>query len=449
MSTESMGVFTQNTQPSGLRLVEENNEADSVKGQHKILCVDDEPEILDALARMLKRSGYLIDTETQPVRALDLVAKYKYDIIISDMRMPAMDGAEFLAATEKFSPDSLRILLTGYSDQEATVRAINEGKVYGYISKPWNNKAFKAVVEDALLYKCEFDKARKKYSKLKQTHKKTGDVNRQMYKQIHQVNDELLKVKQQLNVSHGALMSEKKAMIEAFSELVNLKLNRSVAFTRLISRYARDFAEFLQLKSDTVNDISYAAMLYPLGKLFLPWSLVYKPNNTMSAFELKRFNQHPRLGYEFLKPIKQMEGIANIILYYQKKLNKVGASSFKAVADIPFESKVLSIIVDFFEQFIIQKVSIKNSIEKLSEGLDEHYDRAVFKSFVEYIEQINLDNVKAVSLGFEPDNLVGGDVLSQNIYSANGMLLLAKGSVLTEKIIETIQLYFKSHRIYL
>lgn len=115
----------------------------------RILVVDDEERILTAL-RSLFRHRYHVFCTTDGYKALDFLKKYQMHVIISDQRMPAMLGVELLRQSREISPRSVRILLTGYSDLAAIVGSINDGEIYRFISKPWDNKALQTIVAEAV-----------------------------------------------------------------------------------------------------------------------------------------------------------------------------------------------------------------------------------------------------------------------------------------------------------
>ena len=104
-----------------------------------ILCVDDEPHILSALRRLFRAQGYEILTANGGREGLALLAGREVDLIISDMRMPEMDGAQFLERARQDHPHALRILLTGYADVAQIIGAVNRGEIYRYITKPWDD----------------------------------------------------------------------------------------------------------------------------------------------------------------------------------------------------------------------------------------------------------------------------------------------------------------------
>jgi eukaryotic-like serine/threonine-protein kinase len=115
----------------------------------RLLIVDDEERLLTAL-RSRFRDRYHVFTTTDPAKALDFLTRYSMHVIISDQRMPVMPGVDFLRRSRDLSPRSVRILLTGYSDLAAIVGSVNEGEVYRFISKPWDNDQLQRIVAEAV-----------------------------------------------------------------------------------------------------------------------------------------------------------------------------------------------------------------------------------------------------------------------------------------------------------
>lgn len=117
--------------------------------KHTILCVDDESDNVDALERLFRRRYRVLKATSGP-RALDLLAENQVTVIISDQRMPQMSGVEFLAESIKTHPSSIRILLTGYTDIDSVIAAINSGHVYRYVTKPWDPVDLSNAVDKAV-----------------------------------------------------------------------------------------------------------------------------------------------------------------------------------------------------------------------------------------------------------------------------------------------------------
>ncbi|PTS84069.1 two-component system response regulator [Pseudomonas sp. HMWF032] len=114
----------------------------------RILFVDDEERILRSLALQFRRE-YEVLTESDPRRALERLKSERVQIIVSDQRMPQMSGAELLAQARQIAPDTLRILLTGYSDLDAAVEALNSGGIFRYLTKPWDQQEMAFTLRQA------------------------------------------------------------------------------------------------------------------------------------------------------------------------------------------------------------------------------------------------------------------------------------------------------------
>ena len=115
-----------------------------------LLLLDDEPSVLNALRRLFRAPGYKVLQSTSAAEALGLLRDNPVDLVISDMRMPEMDGAHFLEAVRLHDPSVVRMLLTGFSDISSTIAAINKGEIHRYIAKPWDDQDLLRAVREAL-----------------------------------------------------------------------------------------------------------------------------------------------------------------------------------------------------------------------------------------------------------------------------------------------------------
>lgn len=123
------------------------------KSTARILCVDDESSILSSLKRLLHGHNYEIYTVSSGREGLAVLQNNIIDLVISDMRMPEMNGAQFLEQVFSRWPDTIRILLTGYSDAVDMIAAINRGNIWRYIAKPWNDEELLITVQQALVHR--------------------------------------------------------------------------------------------------------------------------------------------------------------------------------------------------------------------------------------------------------------------------------------------------------
>src|SRR3989338_8572105 len=116
-----------------------------LSGRFTLLLVDDEENILNSLRRVLRGEPYELLLANGGEQALQLMQSQTVDLVISDARMPGMDGATLLTEIQSRWPGCMRILLTGYADLSTTIKAINQGQIYRYISKPWNDDELRLI----------------------------------------------------------------------------------------------------------------------------------------------------------------------------------------------------------------------------------------------------------------------------------------------------------------
>lgn len=116
----------------------------------KVLFVDDEANVLSALRRCLRRESYECVFAEGPDQALELLREQAVDLVVSDHLMPSMDGLTFLKLVKKAYPEVLRVILTGHADLQTAIEAINEGEVFRFLTKPWNDVELKVTLKNML-----------------------------------------------------------------------------------------------------------------------------------------------------------------------------------------------------------------------------------------------------------------------------------------------------------
>ncbi len=117
---------------------------------HTVLCVDDEKQILSSLRRLLRKEDFNLLTTSNCKEGLDILEKEDVHLVISDQRMPQMSGTEFLSKVKERYPDTIRIVLTGYTEVDTIRDAINKGNIYKFILKPWNDDNIKNEIKKSL-----------------------------------------------------------------------------------------------------------------------------------------------------------------------------------------------------------------------------------------------------------------------------------------------------------
>jgi two-component system, NtrC family, sensor kinase len=149
-----------------------------------ILCVDDEANVLKSIKRLLLDENYTILTAGSGEEGLEVLKRVRIQLIIADYRMPGMNGIEFLREVRRYWPDTIRIVLSGYADTASILAAINEGQIYKFIPKPWNDDELKVAILNALE---SYFLAKKNIELTKELQKQYKELQ----KLLHEKNDNL------------------------------------------------------------------------------------------------------------------------------------------------------------------------------------------------------------------------------------------------------------------
>jgi diguanylate cyclase (GGDEF)-like protein/PAS domain S-box-containing protein len=175
------------------------------KPQRTLLLVDDEPNIVAALKRLFRRDGHVILTANSGAEGLDVLAKHKVDVIISDQRMPGMTGVEFLRAAKVNHPDTIRIVLSGFTELKSVTDAINEGAVYRFLTKPWEDEQLREHVIKAFEYKELQDENRQLDMKIRTSNQELVAANRQLGEVLQGTHDQIERDQTSLAIMREAL----------------------------------------------------------------------------------------------------------------------------------------------------------------------------------------------------------------------------------------------------
>ncbi len=175
------------------------------KPKRTLLLVDDEPNVLTSLKRLLRRDIHTILTANSGLEGLDMLAQHKVDIIISDQRMPGMTGVEFLRAAKVNYPDTIRIVLSGYTELQSVTDAINEGAVYRFLTKPWEDEQLREQITKAFEYRELLEENRQLDIKIRTTNQELVAANRQLGSLLEKTRHKIRHDENSLAVAREAL----------------------------------------------------------------------------------------------------------------------------------------------------------------------------------------------------------------------------------------------------
>ena len=406
-----------------------------------LLFVDDEPSILSALRRLFRPEGYRILTAEGGAAGLAILEQEPVDLIISDMRMPEMDGAAFLKIARSRWPDTVRILLTGYADMTSTVAAINEGEIYRYISKPWDDKEIVTTVRDALTRQ-RLELENRRLTALTQAQNdELKELNASLEQKVAERTAEVRQALSLVEKAHGELKKTFLTSVQVFAGLIELRSgpagNRLAGHGRRVAELARTLAHRLGLPEAEAQNIMLAGLLHDIGKIGLPDELLGKPYNTLSQEQRALVIKHPVVGQNILMSIDKFKEAAQLVRYHHECFDGSGYPDRLAGIAIPQGARILSVANDYdalqIGTLVQRPLKIDEALAFLIDNRGKRYDPSAVDCLAQYISETRKTGISELptrSLQLKP-----GMVLSRDLTHRDGYLLLVKGSPLTADII--------------
>lgn len=407
-----------------------------------LLCVDDEPNILSALRRLLRPHGYQVTIAGSGAEALAIMEEQAFDLVISDMRMPEMDGARFLEQVKRRWPDTVRLLLTGYADVTSTVDAINKGEIYRYISKPWDDNELLLIVRQALERKAlEREKIRLELLTARQN-EELRDLNANLELKVMERTVELRK-------AHDKVKTSFLTSIKVFANLIELRGSNLAGHSRRVADLGRKIANRMELSPADSQDVFLAGLLHDIGKIGLPDLLLVKPVPQMTGEELGQYRKHPVKGEQSVMALEELRGAARIVRSHHERFDGQGYPDGLMGDSIPLGARILCVANDY-DGLQIGSLSVRRYTEEdakklIAEGKGKRYDPQVIEAFLDILGKVEVRDTGEVELGVA--DLKPGMILSRDMLSRDGVLLLAADYILDANLIRQIRDYAASENI--
>lgn len=407
-----------------------------------LLFVDDEPNILSSLRRLFRPHSYKILIANSGQEGLDIMEKETVDLVISDMRMPVMDGAVFLTNVKARWPNTIRLLLTGYADIQSTIDAINRGEIYRYITKPWNDNDIVLVVKQALERKyLENEKKRLEELTFRQN-EELKSLNANLEAKVEERTADLKKAHTSLLLANDKLKSNFLTSIKVFSNVIEMRGNKLVGHSRRVADLSRKLAKKLNLDSRETQEIFVAALMLDIGKIGFSDELLATPVSQMNGEELGQFHKHTLRAEQLLMPLQDLQTVAKIIRHQHERFDGRGFPDGLTGENIPFGARILALASDYDNlqngSLVAKRVSVEDAQAIIIRGAGNRYDEKVVLAFRQIINNLPDDvDDKEISI----THLEPGMILSADVISKDGMLLLPADYVLDQHIISKLALF--------
>ncbi|AKM45139.1 chemotaxis protein CheY [Burkholderia contaminans FFH2055] len=416
--------------------------SDDAGGVPSILLVDDEPSVLSALRRVFRPAGYEILTAESGEAALEVLASTEVDLIVSDMRMPGMSGAEFLARARSLYPDTMRILLTGYAEIASVVQAVNDGGVYRYLNKPWDDHDLLLTLEQAL----EQRRLRREAARLAALTEAQNEAlrrfNTELETQVRARTEELGQTVMFLEAAQRDLKSSFTAMVQVCASMIEMRCGSASGHAMRVGEIARRLALSSGMSELHAQDVYFAGLLHGIGKLSLPDELLRKPLTKMTAEEHGLYLQHPLRAQMVLTPVAQLHKVASIVLHQYERFNGRGTPDSLAGDAIPLGSRILAIARDF-EGLRNGDIGAPHSVEQALDALRSQaavrYDPRIVDGLTELMRDPASLGIAASVAEVKSAQLREGMQLADDLRTHRGVLLMTKGSVMSAHQIELVR----------
>ena len=346
----------------------------------KILFVDDDPNILSSFQRQFRKM-FTVFTAPGGQVGLEVISEYgPFAVIVSDLRMPGMDGIEFLSHARKSAPDSVRIMLTGNADLHTAIEAVNEGNIFRFLTKPCDQQSLVKALAAAV----------RQY--------------------------------QLITAEHEILEKTLRGSIKVLSEILQLVNPEAFGRASRIAHHAKKVARAMH--APNLWQIETAAALSQIGCVILPEAALKKIycGQPLNAEESQLFSMHPVIASDLLSNIPRMQHVAEIIANQEKNFKDPDTPGDDGSGEqIPLGSRILRVVLDF-DTLQARGLSESESFERLTKRTGR-YDPEVLSAF---------DAALGLAPEFQEKVVLAADlademILAQDVRLEDGRLLVSRG----------------------
>jgi putative two-component system response regulator len=349
-----------------------------LKYRHSILLIDDEQAILDIMTMMLADEGYDLYTANSAEEGLKILKENPiFSLIISDQMMPGMTGVQFFTQAREICPNALRILLTGYTNTEAIIDAINSGGIHLYITKPWQKSELIYSINQ-LLSKAELLIENRLLNDLViKKNEELLELNKSLEEKVNLKTLHLSQRAEELKASFEKIRIILEGTVLAMSKIVESRDPYTAGHEQQVSRIAHIIAIRMNLPDEQVEAIRIAASLHDIGKMAVPSEILTKPGR-LSPLEMEMVKTHSQNAYDVLKTIGFPYPIEQIILQHHERMDGSGYPQGLKGEEIMLEARILT-IADVIEAMSSHRpyraaLGIEAAIEEITKNRGILYD---------------------------------------------------------------------------
>jgi putative nucleotidyltransferase with HDIG domain len=278
--------------------------------EHSVLFVDDEVNILRAVERLLRHEPCEIITASRGSEALEILERHPCHVVVTDQRMPEMSGVDLLSAVRERQPDIVRMMLTGYTEMNVAVDAINRGEIYRLITKPWNDEELKATLRQAFDHFDLKNEIRRLNQVTREQNLKLQDMNRNLEGKVRERTKQLADKHQELRIAYVQT-------IRALAEAVDAKDAYTRGHSERVGVYASKMARELGLPKEIIERVYISGLLHDVGKIGVRDAVITKPDR-LTDEEYEEIKQHPEIGARILQPVEFLSDVVTCVRHHHE-----------------------------------------------------------------------------------------------------------------------------------
>lgn len=414
-----------------------------------ILFVDDEPMVLNALRRELRKSGYELLFAGSGAEALEILAEENIDVVVSDMRMPEMSGAQLLRQVRDQYPEVISLLLSGQADMKDTMAAINEGGIFRFLAKPWQPEQLKQSLDEA----AELRAVRKERDRLllltRKQNKMLIRMNQGLSSKLNQSTAELGQIEAMVEASYAEMQNSIQAFVRMFSFVVSARHGMQAGTLERAAKLSLKLGELLQLPPTELTTLEQGVLLSEVGKIRISETLLTKSEANLTLPERAEYQQYPVFGHDLLLSISYLQDAAIIVRQHRETFNGRGfPARLRGKAMAPL-ARVASVAIDYYAlqggARIQARLNEEQVLAYLSSRAGQLYDPEVVALLPQALEQLAKDESQYHPSLQSVDQLLVGDRITRNLLSRDGFLLLSAGVVLNQQMIQKLKEISRNH----
>ncbi len=360
----------------------------------RILCVDDDPNILQAYQRALRKQFHIEPALGGEAALLAVKDQGPYAVVVADMRMPGMDGVQLLSKVKQLAPDTVRMMLSGNADQQTAIDAVNEGCIFRFLTKPCPPETFAKALQAAI--------------------------------EQHRL---ITAERELLTKTLGGTI---KVLTEVLGLVNPIAFGRASRVHRLVGRLCK------QLVAEKSWLIEIAALLSQIGCVSVleeTLARVYKRQD-LSEAEVKALQSHPQIGRDLLGRIPRLEEAAEIVAYQEKLYDGRGfPEDDRSGERIPLGSRILKVALDW-DTLVSRGMSEEMALAQINER-QGWYDPAIVDALRNALNIKDVHVLRHVRI----HELVDGAILADDVRSIRGTLLCARGQEITPSMRARLKSY--------